>query len=239
MRLEKRTYIGTREEQQDHADIFSDERGTLAIVCDGMGSVENAELSAKEAVSEYIRLYRESDFKEYPAFGIKAIESIDCGLHEKYGKKCGTTFVSVYISENKLYWVSVGDSRLYIQRDGKLTQITCDHNYRYILDKRLENGLISEKEYEHEIVRGDALISYLGMGGVDTIDINVKPFILNEDDVLLLTTDGLVKLIDDKEISRVLTACAEDISAAADILIGAVKNANCSTDNTTFIMVKK
>ena len=85
-------------------------------------------------------------------------------------------------------------------------------------------------------MKGNALISYLGIPKLDLIDINVEPFLLFEGDILLLATDGLFKLMSDEEI----LGCIEDSTkVTADNLIKFIKKCESSNkDNTTFILIR-
>ena len=100
----------------------------------------------------------------------------------------------------------------------------------------LKDNRITAEEYKRKSKDGNALISYLGMKDLDLIDINIEPFYLYPDDMLLLSSDGLTKIMSENEIENKLrTSTCE----AADELIKYVKNAKLSLkDNSTFILIK-
>lgn len=73
----------------------------------------------------------------------------------------GSTLVAVMLdSSRNLYWNSVGDSRLYLFRDGDFAQITQDHNYTTVLLEKLNAGMIDREEFNSENLKGEALISF-------------------------------------------------------------------------------
>ncbi len=75
----------------------------------------------------------------------------------------GSTLVAVMLdSSRNLYWNSVGDSRLYLFRDGDFAQITQDHNYTTVLLEKLNAGMIDREEFNSENLKGEALISFFG-----------------------------------------------------------------------------
>lgn len=237
MECEIRSFIGTRERQEDSAGHCTDGKGLFAVVCDGIGSRENgggsSELAVKTLVGEYLR----TDFDSFPKRIIELAEKTDSYIYESFGNRSGTTVVAVYIRERELYWFSAGDSRLYILRGGRLMQITTDHNYSYLLKEKRQKNLIDDETYAKEAPKGDRLVSFLGMNGLELIDMNFEPFLLAEGDVLLMTTDGLYKALPEERIRDILGA-EEQAADAADALLDEVKSREIPLDNTTFAVIK-
>ena len=190
------------------------------------------------AVKRFVELFKNSEFEDYPNHNVKAAALIDKEIFEKYGNKCGTTVVSVYIKNNEMYWFSVGDSRLYIIRDGKIKQITKDHNYSYVLSVRKEKRIIDTETYNKEIDKGEQLVSFMGMGGIDLIDMNFQPFEIKHNDILLLTTDGLYKILTSEDILRTITTNKGNIVNTADELIDRVRSCGGELDNTTLAIIQ-
>ena len=236
MLCEIRSFIGTRAHQEDAADFCETEQGLFAAVCDGVGSRADGGASSRLCVSRFIEAFRQGFTGSYPAFIVDAAERIDREIYEAFGDRCGTTAVTVYICGNALYWLSVGDSRLYIFRNGRLKQITTDHDYAYVIGLRLKKNLIDAATYQAEQPKGSRLASYFGMNGIDIADVSMQPLLLEQNDVLLLTTDGLYKKIGDDQIADILrTHPLPD--AAADCLIQAVRQSEGASDNTTVAVI--
>lgn len=232
MDCEIRTYIGTRSYQEDSAAYCETEKGLFCVVCDGIGSRKDGGSSSKLTVERFVELFKAGFDLSFPEFITAAAEKTDREVYEKFGSGSGTTVTSVYIKDRLLWWFSVGDSRLYIKRAGRLRQITIDHDYSYVLEQRLKKGIIDRAAYEAEKPKGGRLASFIGMGGIDIVDVSMKPLELMEGDVLLLATDGLYKSIGDEKIEEILNENKTN-AETADRLMAAVKKIDGAVDNTT------
>ncbi len=236
MKYAVRSFIGTRNIQEDCADCIPTENGIFAIVCDGIGSRANGGESSRMAVRLFSEKFRNEFSDNFPQFITRAAEYIDDEVFKTYGDRCGTTAVVAYIENNLLYWLSVGDSRMYIIRNGQMKQITTDHNYRYILDLRLKKNLIDEKTYNKELKNSELLASFIGMGCIDIVDVSLKPIFLKNGDIIILTTDGLYKPLAERKLCDIIVS-GDDPDKIADDLISAVKECGGSLDNTTFTLI--
>lgn len=236
--------IGTRKNQQDSLYLNSISKGSIAIVCDGMGGMEGGELASQTAVQILAEDFEMEIIEDIPDFYCRKAEKMDqavAGLMNESGKRmhAGTTIVSAIITENKLYWLSIGDSRIYIIRGSEFVQVNQEHNYKMYLDSELKAGRISESNYQEQLVKGDALISYLGIGNVSLMDINQIPFQLQGGDAILLCSDGLYKRLDDAEILEIIQCDLPDVEEAAKELTRIVMEKTIgSQDNTSVILMQ-
>ena len=82
----------------------------------------------------------------------------------------GSTSVAVMICGNKLQWGCVGDSSIYMMRNAHIEVVTRMHNYNLRLDEMFRRGEIDEEERNRQGARGEALISYLGIGYLPLIE---------------------------------------------------------------------
>lgn len=202
---------GGREEQQDCSGYEIADDRLMAVICDGMGGENDGKKASNTAVGEFLNQYllSENDGKQDDFFekAIVSANSAICSFTDKNGNMvcAGTTVVCILIADGLLRWASVGDSRLYILRDNELVQATTDHNYALSLSEQLKNGNIDRQTYETEMLQGDGLTSFLGVGREMQVDINVRGIPLHSGDRILMTTDGLYKLVSDEEINRILT----------------------------------
>lgn len=238
--------IGSRDYQQDSLEYRLREDEFLGAVCDGMGGMSGGELASQTAIEI---LMEQFDSMPYPIANVssflyqiaKKMDLAVADLEDENGKPIqgGTTVVAVYIYKNKLYYMSVGDSKIYVIRNKKMVSITREHNYKLVLDQSLKENAISREEYEEEIKRGEALISYLGMGNVKLIDINQNPFLLQEGDMILLCSDGLYKSFSDREIQDILELGSENFEQLATVLTETVlKYGKKPLDNCSILLVK-
>lgn len=239
-----RSDIGGREEQQDSAYAFYDNELTFAIVCDGMGGTEEGARASRIAVDrmrELLSTYVESTPPaDLVRFLSEAMTELDSCVSGSLGKqRGGTTAVAAAIQRDNLFWFSAGDSRLYIYRAGEMVQATRDHNYFLRLDEQLKNGAISREFYQKEAEKGEALISFMGVGGLPVFDLTNHPFSVTEGDILLLTTDGLYKAIPEELICHILRG-NDSLSRKADRLMKQIEvlKQSVALDNTTFILIR-
>ncbi len=236
--------IGERPEQQDAIDVYmEDERGIL-VLCDGMGGFEGGSFASKLAVNEFINMYiRENGIvdADFLSYAMDVIDSKVAALRNENNEKihAGTTCVVATLDKKELRWLSVGDSRLYIIRDNKITQMTRDHNVE--LKSRIEysKGKITYEEFEATMKDKDTLCSYLGLNGIEIFDVNEQALSLKQGDIIILATDGLYKSLLPEEILEGVTrsysmeqAVTNILKCAADIAKG--KN----QDNTSVIICK-
>lgn len=242
--------IGSRDTQQDNFFV-SESRAispfkltrTLAVVCDGMGGLEAGDRASLTAVSMMKLAVDKLPKKklDIPHFFSEMIDYIDYEIYHwddlKSDKGSGTTMVSVLIENRRLYWASVGDSTIFMYQDDKLKKITSDHNYKMYLDKMVSNGTISKHQAEQD-PQQNALLSYIGMGGVAFRDINSKPYYLRNGDLLILCTDGITDTLTEAEIAKIIKENIDDIYVCGKKIVAAVEEKNIeSQDNATIVMV--
>ena len=132
----------------------------------------------------------------------------------------------------------MGDSRIYIIRGDEIAQVNAEHNYYMMLKNRVEAGEITEEEARNDPSK-EALISYIGIGGVELADINQEPFSFENGDLIVLCSDGLYRILNDEAIKLIVRSCSENIPLAAHMLVNtATENRQNNQDNTTAIVVK-
>lgn len=240
--------IGKRESQQDAGYVYADDNGVLAIVCDGMGGIAGGQIASATAVTAYLQKCK-YNFDANTMSGnylwrqnaIIDVDDIVYSLKDEDGNRmgAGTTLLSIIIENNKLYWLSVGDSRIYIIRNNEMVQVTTDHNYFHILKSKKENNEISDEEFLTELVNGEALVSYLGMGGLELIDVNEIPFILQSGDIILLCTDGMYRNINEEILKGIIRTSSdmEDVAYRIERLI--IDQDLPNQDNYTYVLIQK
>ncbi len=243
LRLEARTHIGGRDEQQDMAYYYVDRHRAFAVVCDGMGSTDDGGEAADITISVFrdsFYQFKQSGGGDVPDFLIKTMRSADKMVRKSFSDRAtGTTVVAAYIHKRRIYWISVGDSRLYLMSDGYLEQQTRDHNYRLRLDERLREGLISQEKYDSSLSKADALISYIGFGNVKLFDYTENGINLAAGNSVLLTTDGMFRVLDNDTIESIVADKKRGTSDKADALLNTTLHGLDVSlqDNTTFILI--
>lgn len=247
LRASAYSILGHRESQQDFAGLLVEPEELLAVVCDGMGGLRGGERASQEAVRLLVRDYLEQKpVADLPEFFCQEARSMDREIWEMKddtGKKlnAGSTVVSVAVREGKLFWLSVGDSRIYLLRKDSMVAVTKDHNYRQELTERLERGEIDQTYYDQEIrtKRAEALTSYLGMGGLRRMERNIRPFQLEDGDIILLCSDGVYKSLDEAQIKALLLDNRVSTAVTARrIARMALQQSKKRQDNTTAVVIQ-
>lgn len=150
----------------------------------------------------------------------------------------GSTLVGAVVNEDGIGWVSIGDSGLYLFRDGQLHRLNEDHSFGAYLDEQVKQGLLSPEQAAHDRRRNQLFHALLG----DPID-HYERFAgfrdLRPGDAILLASDGL-KTLTDEQVGAMIAASG-DVSSAELVnrLLGAVDAENRDRqDNTSVIVVR-
>ena len=145
----------------------------------------------------------------------------------------GTTVVAARINGNRFEVAWVGDSRVYLWRDGHLAQLSQDHSY---VQELIANGVITHEQarsHPHRSVVTQAL------GVTDPRNLNVETMTgeLRPGMQLLLCSDGLTEEVDDRAIARVLAHHDCSAQECVDSLVAAALDGGGS-DNITVVLVR-
>lgn len=237
--------IGSRKNQQDSLCYqWIPEKGFLAAVCDGMGGLGGGELASYTACMQLFEAFRKSPETAPVEFFMETAPQLDAsvaGLTDADGVSlgAGTTLVAVWIKEGRLYWLSVGDSKLYLVRQQKARCLTTPHNYRMLLEKRKQAHTITPERYEEELCRGEALVSYIGMNGLKYMDISVEGLLLEEGDQIVLCSDGFYRQCPEEELAQQLESLTGEYETfAAQLAERVIRNQPRKMDNTTLILIR-
>lgn len=213
------------------------------IVADGMGGHPAGDLAAHIAVDAAVQKAKELASVSNQIPGVLAEHLSECinvgnrAIHERVRqesalKGMGTTVVAMTITPKPspvAYIAHLGDSRAYRFHSGALTQLTRDHTLVAML---VERGLIDEdtaRTYpdRHILAKG------LGLGLDMKPDLSSTP--LCDEDLLLLCSDGLTKMLDDADIALILSCAEGDPRRACHDLIDEALQRG-GKDNVTVIV---
>lgn len=245
----KCSLIGRRREQQDvivsDQDFDYMETGhMIAVLCDGMGGMQGGAMASQICAGNLYHAFRTRpervnicDFFE----GIlPKLDQEIFSLKDQNGERMhsGTTLVCVVLTEGLLYLCNVGDSHAYLIRDGKLNLITQEHNYLMLLLEDVADGKLSLEEAQRN-PRKEALVSYIGMGGLKYKQITNPPLVMQHGDVVVLCSDGLYRALSEQELLQVVRSNGTDVQKAADQLAAlAVEKGKKNQDNTSVVVLK-
>lgn len=223
------------------------ERGTLLVVCDGMGGAAAGEVASSMAVASLADTML-SDRTAAPPPGVaddartalarklrSAAEEANLQIFREARANLsrsgmGTTMTAVLVHDSDALIAQVGDSRCYVWRNNRFTQVTRDQS---LVNQLLETGHITPEQakfFEHSNVILQAL------GVQEDIDVQLSRVELRRGDRILICSDGLVGVVTDEEIAAVLGAC-DDPEEAARILIELANGAG-GPDNITCIVAR-
>lgn len=224
--------VGKRENQQDAFGLSQDGpyvetygKGLLAVVADGMGGLANgAEMSATVTLTmleTFESLPKDMDSAERLRHMLnRANEEVNLVLQRNGGQRSGSTLISVLITGEKMHWISVGDSHIYLYRDNQLRQLNEDHVYGAELDELVAQGKMSRSAALADPQRA-ALTSYVGMGTIEKIDEGSVE--LRQGDCIMLMSDGVFGTLSDAEM---IMAAKQPPAAGAEQIDRMVKEKN-------------
>lgn len=239
---------GTRSVQQDSLDVCRKENSIMAVVCDGMGGLSSGEIASRTAVKLLTEDYMAETLDDINSFLVREAIKLDQAvsrLENEEGMEInsGSTLVAVIIHDQKLYYVSIGDSRIYLMRGSEMVLLTEDQNYGMTLRKSLREGKIDENKFRQEEKYSDALISYLGMDGLKVIGCSSEnPIDLLCGDKILLCSDGLYKSLLKEELEKQLAECnvcnmAEKLKQIIDFSFIQSESQHKKQDNTSAVLL--
>ncbi|MDZ5473054.1 protein phosphatase 2C domain-containing protein [Bacillus sp. 31A1R] len=236
-------HIGARERQEDSFGFssFDNEelvknRGCLAVIADGMGGMSSGREASNTAVQSFLHYYQDlmngGDFPTVLRESLLYANQKVCQYAKENDlvNQVGTTLIAAAIKDDHLYWISAGDSRIYLFRDHQLIQLTQDHVYEKILLEEAASGRMSMEEVKNHPQK-EALTSFLGLEELKKIDGNVKPFPLEPGDRILLCTDGLFGFLSEEEITNTLMGHIE--WASQELVNRVVGKSHPYQDNVT------
>ena len=141
----------------------------------------------------------------------------------------GATCVCCLLNGDQMTYSNVGDSRIYLLRSGKLTQLTDDHSHVW---EEVKAGRMSREMAQNAPMRN---VITRAMGLADTVKPDIESFTLQESDIVMLCSDGLTTEVPENEIERILASNGSPQSAA-NILIQAAL-AHGGSDNVTVVVM--
>lgn len=209
-----------------------------AVVCDGMGGAAGGNIASALAVkvisdkinASYSEKMRDSSIKNLLDSAITAanIEVYDMADAHTDLKGMGTTVVCAIVRDNIAFIAHAGDSRAYIANQNGVSQVTTDHS---LVQDLINQGKLTEKEAEHHPNKN--LITR-AVGVDKRIEIDFSQLDLNNDETLILCTDGLTNYVSTDELFQEISD--GQYYAFADRLVKRANN-NGGGDNITVVAI--
>jgi protein phosphatase len=233
------THIGQkRSVNQDYIYYTDEPLGSfpnLYLVADGMGGHKAGEKASSFAVDRFVELARTQN-ESHPFYLMQQILSqVNWELLKLSGQKeeyegMGTTFVAATVDEDQLYVMNVGDSRLYLMKE-RLSQITKDHS---LVEALVRSGQLTKEEARSHPQK-NMITKALG------VEPQVEPDFfqveIREGEKILLCSDGLSNMVEDRELEQILSQKTAPESLAKRLIDRA--NEQGGLDNIAVVIAQK
>jgi len=220
-----------RQRRENEDSAFA--RAPLFVIADGMGGAQAGEVASKIAVEVFEgglpeQGTPEERLVESAQTANRRIYEISSTEHERAGM--GTTLTAVYVDDSDIAVAHVGDSRAYLYRDGELARLTQDHT---LVEELVRRGKLTEEQAAEHPQRS---IITRALGIDPDVDVDTWTYPGRAGDVVLLCSDGLTSMINEQQITAILSD-ESDLDRAAERLIAAANDAG-GRDNITVVLFR-
>jgi protein phosphatase len=217
-------------------------RGSLFMVADGMGGAAAGEIASAMAADiicrHLIDTWRTDPDNSAERFAFRMKEAVELANGELFTyarehpevRGMGTTVTAAGIYGTDLYVTQIGDSRAYLIRDGRTSQLTRDQS---LTQRLVDAGELTEEEAEHS-ERRNIILQALGPDANVKVDLSHQS--LRKGDVLVICSDGLSGLVKRDEIGE-MVGRHEDLATLCSALID-LANARGGPDNITVVAAR-
>ena len=244
-RVEKLHQQGARSGQQDSFSVSPEDllptHGLLCAVADGMGGLSDGDRVSQTAVSAVMNcFYTEGGSQGDPQeLLLTLLSRANTAVNQLLGPDganlSGSTLVLGLVRDSRFYWLSVGDSRVYLYRGGALLQLNREHVYRQELYLQAVNEG-SPVPQAGQRQNSGGLTSFLGMGQLKYVDVPAQPIDVLPGDMFLLMSDGVYNALPGSELPGLLAAAPEDAAQAIGEAVAAKDYRN--QDNYTAVVIR-
>ncbi len=236
---------GERSSQEDAFDIRLTDgpdgtKGLLLVLADGMGGYAGGAMASHTAIQNFVDCFVDTGGE----VSDRLQQSLQWANRQIAAQKqenaryahMGCTLVAVYIVNEQLYWISVGDSMLYLYRGGELLRLNEDHSMAPVLKGMVDIGRMTEQEAAED-GRRNQLRSVVSGEEISIVDLPEEPLHLYDGDCLLLASDGL-QSVSEAELSEIIGAGSsgsmEELSG--ELIVAVEDKAVGNQDNTSLIV---
>lgn len=211
-----------------------DSRHGIFVVCDGMGGQAAGEVASKMGVDILLDYFRNhaSDAGKQSLNGQDGSSGAQSLAHaiqlanktifqagqEQNGRNgMGSTIVAALVRGNSLAIAHVGDSRIYLVRQGTIQQLTQDHS---LVMEQVRRGYITLEQAQQSEMQN---IILRALGSEEVVEADIEDLVAVSGDILLMASDGLTRYVQDDEILKIVQqprglekACGELVKAARE-----------------------
>ena len=230
--------LGTREVQQDYFGSKNLNSATLMLLADGNG--ENGDLAAKMAVDTFRDLFNDANIIGKPQYFFQraanaANKKITNTLEERQGE---TSLAAVLIDRSKFFYMLVGNSRVAVFRNGDLIPVSEGQTVDVLARQRYYEGKISKSE-TLSLLNEHRLYNVLGRDEFQDIEIFDKPISIQENDLIILMSEGIFNTLSWSEIEDVLDKKILPQEAAREIVSRVNRSPHVSKENASILIYRQ
>jgi serine/threonine protein phosphatase PrpC len=211
------------------------QKGQLLIIADGVGGAKAGHEASHWAIRVAVERYYDQVGPDLGANLRAAIEIANNSLYQYLQstgtQEAGCTMAAAVIHRNTLHVANVGDSRVYLVRNGQINQLTRDHT---LTQRKIDQGLIRPEQAKMD-PDSNVLTRSIGAGPTVQVDL-FPPLQLAQGDTVLLCSDGLTDMLEDTEIAR-LAASGSPKWAAQRLIAAANKRGGLDNVSVTIARV--
>ena len=206
--------LNTRKNINEDSYLILKNQGIFAVA-DGVGGAHAGDVASQSAVKTIKKLVQ-SPPKNYDPVGfiqrlIQAANATVYQLAQTAQRMMGSTLVLMMVREDYAVIGHLGDSRIYLSRDGKLLQLTKDHSkLQTLLDSLPENSFDEANYFEKHVITKD-------LGAKAEAEPDVQKVNLKHDDIFILCTDGIYNYNTEEEILQNVTENGHDLQKICEV----------------------
>jgi serine/threonine protein phosphatase PrpC len=213
-------------------------KGALLLVCDGMGGAAAGEVAstmAVDSISSDLEAGGATTRERYARCLRRAIESANEKINvqsriNQNERGMGTTCTAVGLVDRTLLIGQIGDSRCYVLRAGKLSQLTKDQSLAWQLIEAGAMTVEEAKSFEH------ANIILQALGVQEKVDVVISHVMLCRGDIVLVSSDGLHGPVSDDEMKEILLAETDPKKACETLIAKALEREG--PDNISVVVAR-
>ncbi len=239
---------GARTHQEDSYRIMTDlpigegRRGHLYVLCDGMGGHAGGGVASKLICERFSAGFQSAVGEPKERF-VQGVQEANQALAREIQqrpdlKSMGSTLLAVWLEGNLIWWISIGDSPLWLLRDGQLKRLNEDHSMTPVLRKMVDIGQMTQAAADTDGKR-HILRSAINGADIRLMDIADQPVELFSGDQLVLASDGMETLAPEDIGSTLITTASSSCQQSLNELMQQIQGRHFpEQDNASAILIK-
>ncbi len=234
--------IGRRPAQQDSfgkTEVFQGQ-GILAVVADGMGGLSGGDQVSQRIVMGMLAGAAQLAPCQIDGVLQQMVRNVNEDINQMLGPdglyKSGSTLLAVLAGQDFFHWIAIGDSRIYLYREGRMLQVNQEHTQ---LQEWMPDILDGRMSYAEAVRNPDGakLTSFIGMGKLKYVDCSLRGVGIAPGDRILLMSDGVFNTLSEQEMAEILGRY-HDVQQAANVFEQHILAAQVPTqDNFTAVIL--